>query len=407
MLVGTKRIAFRKTKCPTHNLAILCGRLLFRQKFHDLSNILEQHLVHEVDVPLIKLGKFGEVVLDQKLLHVLHGGKISNGHLPGLVDVIENARQTFDEFVLLRFLPEHGGHLCAQVGENECVGLGQSCPLDDVVKLPHGRGAWEGLDVVEEVILLCLKEATVLVKLERPVPERPDVHPAHFGRLHDLAQGPHEGPVDAHQLLRGDGVRLVQDDPHLLLVLLDALDHPPELVRYVQLVSVEQHDDHICPVREPLDDRLEVVPAVEALFLSGQDPGRVDQRDALEDGARDEDALHPAQEGVAELLEGAKLVGRVHGQGVARCGLLVWSVHDGGKLVGRGLRPDTHPREVPFEEVANERRLSGGVLTDKEDHWLRIKVSVVHAGRVELTEFVHLFERQKLGLVHSLQSLHD
>ena len=338
---------------------------------------------------------------------MLHRGEISDGHLLGLVDVIENARQTFDKFVLLRVLPKHGGHLTTQVGQNERVGLGQSGPLDDVVQFPHSRGAWKGLDVAEQVILLGLKETTVFVELERPVPERPDVHPAHLGRLHDLAQGPHEGPIDAHQLLRGDGVCLVQDDPHFLLVLLDALDHPPELVRDVQLVGVEQHDDHVCPVREPLDDGLEVVPAVEALFLSGQDPGGIDQRDTFEDGARDENALHPAQEGVSELLEGAKLVGRVHGQGVARCGLLVWSMHDGGKLVGGGLWPDAHSRKVSFEEVANERRLAGGVLTDKEYHWLRIKVSVVHAGRVELAEFVHILERQKLGLVHSLQSLHD
>ena len=38
-------------------------------------------------------------------------------------------------------------------------------------------------------------------------------------------------------------ISLVEDDPDLVLVAVDGLDRPPELVRDVQLVGVEQQDD--------------------------------------------------------------------------------------------------------------------------------------------------------------------
>ena len=40
-----------------------------------------------------------------------------------------------------------------------------------------------------------------------------------------------------------DLISLVEDDPDFVLVSVDGLDRPPELVRDVQLVGVEQEDD--------------------------------------------------------------------------------------------------------------------------------------------------------------------
>ena len=69
------------------------------------------------------------------------------------------------------------------------------------------------LQVGEEVLLLRLEELSIHVVAQRLVPEGPDVDPGHFGGPEDLAQGPHERPVDAHQLLVVDHVGLVEYYP--------------------------------------------------------------------------------------------------------------------------------------------------------------------------------------------------
>ena len=50
---------------------------------------------------------------------------------------------------------------------------------------------------------------------------------AHLGAAEHLAQGPHEGPVDAHELLHVHLVCLVQHDPHLVVVSPQGADHLP------------------------------------------------------------------------------------------------------------------------------------------------------------------------------------
>ena len=72
---------------------------------------------------------------------------------------------------------------------------------------------WKRLQVGEEVLFLGLEEPSVHVVAQRLVPEGPDVDPGHFGGPEDLAQGPHEGPVDAHQLLVVHHVSLVEYYP--------------------------------------------------------------------------------------------------------------------------------------------------------------------------------------------------
>ena len=69
------------------------------------------------------------------------------------------------------------------------------------------------LQVCEEVLLLGLEEPSVHVVAQRLVPEGADVDPGHFRGPEDLAQGPHEGPVDAHQLLVVHHVSLVEYYP--------------------------------------------------------------------------------------------------------------------------------------------------------------------------------------------------
>lgn len=75
----------------------------------------------------------------------------------------------------------------------------------------------------------------------------------------DFSQGPHQGAVDPHQLLSADLVGFVQHHAHLVLVVLQSLDHLGELVGDVQLVGVEQEDDAVHALSEPLQHGSEVI----------------------------------------------------------------------------------------------------------------------------------------------------
>ena len=138
--------------------------------------------------------------------------------------------------------------------------LGQPGSLDEVIQLAQGSVSGQALDVSEQVLLLGLKELPVVWDEKRVGPEGADVDPDHLGRIDDLPQGPHEGPVHPHQLLRLDLVGLVQHHSHLVLVVLEGFDDFRELIGDVQLVGVKEQDDAVHPLGEPLEDGSEVVP---------------------------------------------------------------------------------------------------------------------------------------------------
>ena len=104
--------------------------------------------------------------------------------------------------------------------------------------------------------------------------------PRNLRRVEDLAQTPHESSVHPHQLLVAHQVGLVQHDADLVLVSPHGLDTALELIRYVQLVRVEEEQDDVHPLREPLHHAGEVVPSVQPLLLAAEDARGVDQRDA-------------------------------------------------------------------------------------------------------------------------------
>lgn len=75
----------------------------------------------------------------------------------------------------------------------------------------------------------------------------------------DFSQRPHQRAVDPHQLLSVDLVRLVQHHAHFVLVVLQRSDHLGELVGDVELVGVEQEDDAVNALGEPLQHRRKVI----------------------------------------------------------------------------------------------------------------------------------------------------
>ena len=88
----------------------------------------------------------------------------------------------------------------------------------------------------------------------------------------NLAQTPHQSPVDTHQLLVVDHVGLVQHDPDLVLVPLHRLDAAAELVGDVELVRVEEEENSVNPLGKPLYNPREVIPTVPPLFLTTRNP---------------------------------------------------------------------------------------------------------------------------------------
>ena len=338
---------------------------------------------------------------------MFHGGEIPHGELTRLVDGVEDVGQVDDELFLFRALPEERRHFCPERRDDVGVDLCETGSLYHLVESTDCVGAGERLHVGKQVFLLRLEQLPIAVVLERFVPEGADVDPGDLRRTEDFPQGPHESTVDPHELLRGDGVSLVEDDPHLLLVLLDDVDDPTELVRNVELVCVEQEDDHVGAISKPRDDPLKIVASMQPLLLSRQDSRCVDERHALQNWIGEVGSLQFAQEGVSKVLEGPELELGVYGKGVPGGYLLVGAVHDGHETIGGRLWADSNPRKVSFEEIADERGFSSGVLTDEKHHRLCFEVSVVHVRGVELAILVRLLERAKLLLVDLLEPVYD
>lgn len=74
----------------------------------------------------------------------------------------------------------------------------------------------------------------------------------HLRSVDDFAQRPHQRAIHSHQLLSTDLVGFVQHYTHFVLVVLQSSNHLRELVGDVELVRVEQEDDAVNSLGEPL-----------------------------------------------------------------------------------------------------------------------------------------------------------
>lgn len=84
---------------------------------------------------------------------------------------------------------------------------------------------------------------------------RPEGAHVHSRRLCGVDQGrhaPEQGSVDPHQVLGGEAVCLVEDQPDLGLTSLHLPEEHLQLASYVQLGGVEHEEDQIRSVDEPL-----------------------------------------------------------------------------------------------------------------------------------------------------------
>ena len=190
-------------------------------------------------------------------------------------------------------------------------------------------------------------------------------------------------------------------------MLVEGLDDRLELVRYVDLVRVEEEQNQITALGEPLHDLGEVVVPAHGLLGAGQDAGRVDEREFLREVAPQlGDAEFVEERGAvaAERSEWPSLVGR---RGVARDGRRARAVHQRGEAVRRRLGADVDARKVAPREVADERRLARRVLTQQQDHGFRQEFRVRQERRRKPVEEHLLLRPAHLLAVQAHQRLGD
>ena len=61
-----------------------------------------------------------------------------------------------------------------------------------------------------------------------------------LGNVDDFSNGPHQGAIHPHQFVVIDLIGLVQNNTYFILITMNSLNTPSELVRDVQFVSVKQ-----------------------------------------------------------------------------------------------------------------------------------------------------------------------
>ena len=108
------------------------------------------------------------------------------------------------------------------------------------------------VQVLQEGDLFPEKQVPVGVGLVVVGPEGADVHPWRLCDVDERGQTPEEGPVHPHEHLRGKVVSLVQDDPYLGLAPLQLAEEHLQLQTHVQLGGVEDDEDEVRSVDEPL-----------------------------------------------------------------------------------------------------------------------------------------------------------
>mmetsp|Transcript_18257 Transcript_18257/g.46749 ORF Transcript_18257/g.46749 Transcript_18257/m.46749 type:complete len:281 (-) Transcript_18257:243-1085(-) len=279
--------------------------------------------------------------------------------MPRAMHLEEVLLEIAEQLGLRLVLAPHRRHFLLQVADDVCVRLAQAHTLHELVDLPDRRVLRHVLQVVEKVGHLLLQQlAGPLATLQWLIPERADVHAHALRCLDHFAKRPHQSAVDAHELLRIHLVGLVEHDADLVVVALEGLNGVAELVGDVELVRVEEQQDHVAPRREPLDDRRKLIRATNALLLAGEDARSVDEGDVVEQRHVELRALKLGEEAIPEHLEPAERHVRRHGQRVARCLLVVRAMHHGDESVCRRLGANVLAREVAAEQVADERGLT-------------------------------------------------
>lgn len=108
------------------------------------------------------------------------------------------------------------------------------------------------VEVLQQRRLLLHEELAAGVGGVLLLPEGADVDAGRLGDVDQRCHAPEEGAVHPHQVLRGEAVGLVEDEADLRLAALHLPEEHLQLAAHVQLGGVEDQEDQVGPVDEPL-----------------------------------------------------------------------------------------------------------------------------------------------------------
>ena len=175
-----------------------------------------------------------------------------------------------------------------------------------------------------------------------------------------------------------------------------SLNSSLHFIRNIQLVGIEQNQNTISTISEIVNDLSEVIGTVQTLLLTRQHSRSIDEGNAVKDRRRDLNNLEAVEEARSELLKALEGEIRRDGGSVTGDHTLGVSIHDGDELIGSRLRSHTHTLVIALQQIADERGLTDGVLTNQKDHGLSLEVVVVHQSLVELIVHVSLLNGHHL-----------
>lgn len=108
------------------------------------------------------------------------------------------------------------------------------------------------VEVLQQRRLLLHEELAAGVGGVLLLPEGADVDAGRLGDVDQRCHAPEEGAVHPHQVLRGEAVGLVEDEADLRLAALHLPEEHLQLAAHIQLGGVEDQEDQVGPVDEPL-----------------------------------------------------------------------------------------------------------------------------------------------------------
>lgn len=108
------------------------------------------------------------------------------------------------------------------------------------------------VEILQEGDLLLHEELSARVRGVFLRPEGADVNARGLGDVDQWGHAPEQGPINPHQVLGRNTVRLVEDEANLGLAAFHLPEEHLQLPSHVQLGGVKHQEDKIGSINEPL-----------------------------------------------------------------------------------------------------------------------------------------------------------
>mmetsp|Transcript_22561 Transcript_22561/g.40868 ORF Transcript_22561/g.40868 Transcript_22561/m.40868 type:complete len:335 (-) Transcript_22561:239-1243(-) len=260
-----------------------------------------------------------------------------------------------------------------QLRHNADMGLQFTDASHKCVDLPEKRSSRQGVEFLQDSLLVLIKELLMVFESVRLTPERADKDPCHLGRLQYLANIPQQGSINAHQICRIDLVSFIEHAANSVRVWSEYFHDLLELIRDVKLMRVKSKKNKVRSVCHPSAYLCKIVISANALLASGKHTRCVNEGDLTQYVSGVNQCLKTAQEARPETGKALVRQLRQHSCCIALDHLLFRTVHNSHELIGARLGPDIEMRAVCASQPPHHGSLSCAVLADKQHLWSGLK----------------------------------